>query len=169
MNKQALYTSGRKLAGGGAAVYLVSVFDLEPSGVIVHAYNQTNSAEYSLPVSEADLARAGITRAPPSLSTLVESVLLIPSGDGFVLQSSLESISDNKRRLSGEEVEGLIKSPIKRDAEESIHSLITTGLVELCKVKPVGIDAVEFLGEWLLKNNPNRPVVDETYEVAEPA
>ena len=166
MNKAALFTSGKKL-GGGSAIYLLSVFDLEPSGVIVHAYNQINSAEYLLPVSEADLARAGITRAPASLSGLIESIVLVPKGAEFELQSTLETVSDNKKRLSGEEVEGMIKSPLKRDAEESIHSLITSGLVELCKVKPVGIDAVEFLGEWLLKNNPNRPVVQENYEVDE--
>jgi hypothetical protein len=166
MNKAALYTAGRKLSGG--TVFLVSVFDLEPSGVIVHAYNQINSAEYLLPVSEADLSRAAITRASASLAVLIESIVLVPSLNGeFELQSTLESISDNKKRPTGEEVETLLKSPIKRDAEESIHSLITSGLVELCKVKPVGVDAVEFLGEWLLKNNPNRPVVNETYEVDE--
>ena len=36
-------------------MYLLSVFDLEPSGVMVHAYNQADSQEYILPVSEMEV------------------------------------------------------------------------------------------------------------------
>ncbi len=39
----------------GSDLYLLSVFDLEPSGVIVHAYNQADSKEYILPVSEMEV------------------------------------------------------------------------------------------------------------------
>jgi hypothetical protein len=53
MNKAALITSGRKLNGND--LYLLSVFDLEPSGVIVHAYNQGDSKEYLLPVTEMEV------------------------------------------------------------------------------------------------------------------
>jgi hypothetical protein len=35
----------------------------------------------------------------------------------------------------------------------------TEGLTALCRVKPVGNDAVTWLAEWLLRNNPNKPVV----------
>ena len=45
------------------------------------------------------------------------------------------------------------------EGTESIYELLVTGLVELCKVKPVGIDAVQWLGEWLLANNPRQPRV----------
>lgn len=166
MNKAALFTAGRKLQGQ-SAVYLLSIFDLEPSGIIVHAYNQVNSAEYILPISEAELANAQFIRTPVSLAALLETIVLNPVGEGFELKSTHEMISDVKPRLTGEQVEDMIKSPIRKDAEESIHSLIVSGLVELCQKKPVGIDAVDFLGEWLLKNNPNKPVVQDQYEVAE--
>ncbi len=53
MNKAALVTSGRKLEGG--QLYLLSVFDLEPSGIIIHAYNQITSKEYMLPVKEKEV------------------------------------------------------------------------------------------------------------------
>jgi len=43
----------------------------------------------------------------------------------------------------------------------SLPELLTTGLAELCKVKPAGLDAVRWLGEWLLENNPNMPHVEE--------
>jgi len=59
----------------------------------------------------------------------------------------------------------MIKEPMAA-GKESIHDLLVTGLVELCKVKPVGIDAVDWLGDWLLANNPNKPSVLE-YEVTE--
>ena len=47
------------------------------------------------------------------------------------------------------------------DGIESVHQVLVKGLVELCKVKPVGPEAVKFLGEWLLVNNPNKPSVNE--------
>lgn len=49
----ALITVGKRLLGD--ALFLVSVFDLEPSGISVKAYNQTDSREYSLPVSEREV------------------------------------------------------------------------------------------------------------------
>jgi len=167
MNKAALMTSGRKLEGG--QLYLLSVFDLEPSGVIVHAYNQITSKEYMLPVKEKELAAAGLTRSKADLAVLLEAVKMVPAGGEYVLQSSLEAIGKVKRRPTGEEIEAVIKAPLNKDTKESIHSLLVTGLVELCKVKPVGVDAVDWLGDWLLDNNPNKPAILETYEVEEPA
>jgi adenylate kinase family enzyme len=35
------------------------------------------------------------------------------------------------------------------------------GLVQLCRVKPIGNDAITYLAEWLLRNNPNKPKVSE--------
>jgi hypothetical protein len=53
MNKVSLLTLGKKLSDGN--LYMLSVHDLEPSGVIVHAYDQINSIEYVLPVSEFEV------------------------------------------------------------------------------------------------------------------
>ncbi len=92
---------------------------------------------------------------------------MVPAGGEYVLQSDLEAISKIKRRPTGEEIEAMIKAPLTNGGKDSIHSLLVTGLVELCKVKPVGVDAVEWLGNWLLDNNPNKPSVHE-YDVAEP-
>jgi hypothetical protein len=52
MNKAALLTTGQKLNGN---LHLLSIFDLEPSGIIVHAYNQTSSKEYILPITEIEV------------------------------------------------------------------------------------------------------------------
>ena len=71
----------------------------------------------------------------------------------------------SRTRTVGEVIEAMIKEPMADD-KESLHNLLVTGCVELCKVKPVGIDAVDWLGDWLIANNPMKPAVQE-YEVAE--
>ena len=53
MNKVSLLTIGKKLQDG--SLYLLSIYDLEPSGLIVQAYDQVNSKEYLLPVSESEV------------------------------------------------------------------------------------------------------------------
>lgn len=90
---------------------------------------------------------------------LIETIELVPLGPEIVLQSSNESLNKIKRRALGSELEDLMKEPLV-DGGDSLHDLLTNGLVELCKVKPVGLNAVEWLGEWLLANNPNKPRVE---------
>lgn len=106
------------------------------------------------------LAHAGVVRNIPSLTHLIESIDLFPQGLNSVLQSSIDGISNIKKRATGDELESAIKSPMN-NCSESVHDVLVTGLVELCKVKPVGVDAVQWLGEWLLNNNPNQPRVIE--------
>ena len=92
--------------------------------------------------------------------SLLDSVYLGDFGPNeLALQSSFETIKLQKRKPTGDEVEAVIKAT--DPGKESIHDIIVSGLVELCKVKPVGLDAVKWLGEWLLANNPNKPCVDE--------
>lgn len=55
MNKVSLVTLGKKLRDGN--LYLISVHDLEPNGLIVHAYDQSNSKEYILPITEFQVRR----------------------------------------------------------------------------------------------------------------
>jgi hypothetical protein len=60
----------------------------------------------------------------------------------------------------GNSLDELLKTPMV-GSTHSINDLLVTGLVELCKVKPVGLDAVSWLGEWLVANNPSRPCVED--------
>ena len=53
MNKVSLLTLGKKLKDGN--LYLLSIHDLEPSGLIIHAYDQLNSKEYILPITEFEV------------------------------------------------------------------------------------------------------------------
>jgi hypothetical protein len=41
----------------------------------------------------------------------------------------------------------------------TFKALILKGLTQLVKEKPMGEEAITFLGEWLLKNNPNQPTI----------
>eukprot|EP00466_Bigelowiella_natans_P016565 jgi/Bigna1/87358/estExt_fgenesh1_pg.C_190151 len=42
----------------------------------------------------------------------------------------------------------------------SLHDVLSKALTKLCRVKPVGLDAIEWLGNWLLQNNPACPAVE---------
>ena len=75
-----------------------------------------------------------------------------------MLESSNEKISKIKERLVGAPLEAMMKSPMA-GCSKSMNELLIDGLVELCRVKPSGLDAVTWLGEWLLANNPNKPNV----------
>eukprot|EP01038_Epipyxis_sp_PR26KG_P006257 gene6257-8617_t len=157
MNKVSLLTLGKKLQDEN--LYLLSIYDLEPSGVIVHAYNQVNSQELILPITEMELAHAGISRSVVSLTSLIESIELVPQGQGLVLQSTNEKIKKPTKRLINSELEDMMKTAIP-GASVSMNDFIVKGLVELCKVKPVGLDAIEWFGEWLIANNPTRPNIE---------
>jgi hypothetical protein len=54
MNKSTLYTIAKKFDINDD-LFIVSVYDLEPAGIIVHAYNQIDSKEYMLPISEREV------------------------------------------------------------------------------------------------------------------
>ena len=159
MNKPALLTVGKTL--NEDKLYTLSIYDMEPSGIIVQAYNTADSKEYILPVSERELAASNITRRKDDLTTLVETLYLSEYGNDWALQSNLDTIKTQKKRPTGEEVESMIKSSGSAGPlGESVYDVLVTGLVELCKAKPVGTDAVTWLGEWLIANNPSAPRVD---------
>lgn len=44
-------------------------------------------------------------------------------------------------------------------SKKSFQAVLVEGLTQLCREKPVGLDAVAWLGNWLLRHNPNKPVV----------
>lgn len=63
--------------------------------------------------------------------------------------------------------EFLLKKPAPRpfsDGKKSLQDILMEGLVQLCRVKPQGKEAVLWLSDWLLRNNANQPVVDHPEE-----
>mmetsp|Transcript_33744 Transcript_33744/g.106634 ORF Transcript_33744/g.106634 Transcript_33744/m.106634 type:complete len:163 (-) Transcript_33744:148-636(-) len=157
MQQSAAFTQGRRLSDG--RMYVVSVYDLEPAGVLVRAYCNVTSTELTLAPTERELARSKLTRAEADLAKLVASVDVVQIEGEIRLKSSIEDIAPPRRVPRGEAVKDFISNtPAGAD---KLPDLLTQGLSELCKVKPAGLDAVKWLGEWLLANNPNQPAVDE--------
>jgi nucleoside diphosphate kinase/adenylate kinase family enzyme len=66
---------------------------------------------------------------------------------------------------SPEDVKTLIRSKAS-DATNavSLHEVLVEGLTHLCQIKPTGLDAITELANWLLRNNPNQPLVEQPTE-----
>jgi UMP-CMP kinase len=67
--------------------------------------------------------------------------------------------------------ETLNKKPAPRphvEQSKSLQDVLVDGLTQLCRVKPIKDDAVTWLAEWLIRNNPNKPSVATTAVVEEP-
>jgi len=160
MNKVSLLTVGRKL--NDDTLKVLSIYDLEPSGLIVSAYDQHTSKEYTLPISEYELAQADFDRSQASLKKLLETIELVQFDDEMILQSKNEHLKRKKERVVGDKILSKIKSPMNGVGSSSMHDVLNEALVDLCKVKPVGLDAVRLLGGIILQKNPNKPTVNES-------
>lgn len=62
----------------------------------------------------------------------------------------------------------LVDTPMGR-IPKTLHSTLVEGLTALCKAKPAGLDAIRYLGEWLVNNNPRNKAASSsvTEDVAE--
>jgi len=130
-----------------------------PSGVLVRAYQQAKSIELFMPISESEIEKAGLSRGEASLKKLAESLDLREQGGQTFLESSLPGVLKPKVVPSGEGVRQYIGRT--KAGDETFPEFLTTALSELCKAKPAGLEAVRWLGNWLLENNPNKPKVEE--------
>ena len=155
--KVAIYNGARAL--GDNEIYIVQIFENSPSGVLVKAYLQAKSLEYYMPITEGELERAALSRADHALARLAESIDLVDKGGERVLQSSISGIVKPKIVPSGDSVRQFIGRTKAGDA--MLPEFLTEALSELCKEKPVGLDAARWLGLWMLENNPNQPRVME--------
>jgi adenylate kinase len=63
----------------------------------------------------------------------------------------------NGEVLTGDAARAYLKEKACTEAK-TMNQVLVDGLVKLCQAKPVGLDAVRWLGEWLVANNPSRPV-----------
>jgi hypothetical protein len=111
--------------------------------------------------SFSQLSTAGITRHKASLREFLLTIELVQKDSVVVLESSNHLISKITKRPTGDELEVMMKKPMMGDDSDSIQELLVTGLMQLCKEKPSGNDAIKWLGEWLIENNPNKPMVED--------
>lgn len=66
-----------------------------------------------------------------------------------------------------DEADGSPKAIINDGDSDFIEDLLVTGLLELCKIKLNGNEAVQWLGEWLLKNNPSKLDTDNRVAIVD--
>lgn len=61
----------------------------------------------------------------------------------------------------GREVAAFLSSvPVNPSHKALLHDTLIKGLTELCKARPTpGLEAIRWLGQWLVTNNPTRPKV----------
>ncbi|KAJ1461281.1 hypothetical protein M885DRAFT_507170 [Pelagophyceae sp. CCMP2097] len=155
--KVAIHNSARALNDN--EIYIIQIFDNAPAGLLVKAYLQTKSIELYMPVTEGELDKAELNRSEAALARLADSLDLVVNGGQTFLGSSIAAIVKPKVVPSGEGVRQFIGRT--KAGDESLPEFLTKALAELCKEKPAGLDAVRWLGEWMLANNPNQPKVEE--------
>jgi hypothetical protein len=161
----AAFVQGRKI---GDKFFVVSIFDCVKAGMLVRAYEQRTGQEFTLSPTEAELqaVQPPIMRNSESYARLVAS-LDVRDTDSFgdkletpCLVSSLPQIRDPKFIPQGDKARNFFTTKcMPGGAPVSLPDLLATGLTELCRSKPAGLDSVRWLGEWLLANNPNQPTV----------
>jgi hypothetical protein len=156
MRKAAILTTGKQLNG---LPYVISVYDLQPAGLLIRAYEPSASTELTFAPSEGELDLAQLTRSESDLKGLVDSLAIVDKGGQPFLESSIRGLLKPKVVPKGDGVRTFISNTMV--GEESLPELLTTGLAELCKAKPAGLDATRMLGQWLIDNNPNSPQVAE--------
>jgi len=139
-------------------MYIITIVDLEPAGVLVKAYNQNSGTTYTLSPTENMLATAKLTRNDADMTTLAESIDISDSK----ITSSIDCIKATKVIPQGDDVTSFINNT--QCGDTTLPEILTQGLSELCKAKPAGLNAVRWLGEWLIANNPNQPHIDEPEE-----
>ena len=137
--------------------YKIYVMDADPAGLVVLANNADGSSHITLSPSPEELAAANVRKNPDGYEKLVSSLSInvnAKSGE-LELESSLEGIRAALPPATAANAETYLTTvPAGKD---TLSALLSKGLTELCREKPVGVEAIEWLGKWLLQNNPNQP------------
>lgn len=151
---------------------------------LVGTSSDGNVLKFSCVFSPSELQAANIPRTLEGYVTLVDSLELVEDGfftskdattvglselTAYQLTSSLPGIRFPPPIVSKPAALAyLTKAPVglttwndsrRPEDDKSLLDVIAKGLTELCRQKPVGLDAVTFLGRWLLENNPSQPLV----------
>lgn len=142
--------------------YRVSVYDCEPAGVVV-SLTKDNEKPLTLTLSKAQLASAQLDgKSVANMTILAQSMSLetedAPGRSQMKVVSTLVPEMKSKVLPTEEGAKVYLQSAVA--GVETLPDLLATGLTALCREKPVGLDATEWLGHWLLENNPNRPKVE---------
>ena len=100
------------------------------------------------------MRNASITRHVSSLNDLLRSIQIVGKGATAVLKSIIENIGG--KECVHDEMDCTTSEQIGDIDSESLQELLVAGLLDLCKLKLVGNDAIKWLGDWLIANNPKK-------------
>jgi hypothetical protein len=137
---------------------MMRVFDCEPAGLLVIA-KSTDGKDVSISPSKRELYEANITKDPEGYERLVRSLELQTTQEGrLALYSSLPGIRASRDAPTAFSAEEYLKNVVVGKSE-TLAQVLSDALTELCRQKPRGEDAVEWLGHWLIAHNPSKPTV----------
>lgn len=143
---------------GGQLHCSVVISEIFGNGLLVTVENGSES--FSLNLSDNDLITMRLDRSQLSLEQLVNSLEI--AVDTATQKSFITTSLSTKMLLpSINSAESFRRYLSAVSSSDHFQDTLVEGLTELCRVKPVGTEAIRWLGTWLLQNNPNRPHVDE--------
>lgn len=166
----------------------VRLFDVDDVGIAIVIFQTPSDGsaplKFTRVFTRAELKYAGILRTLEGYVTLVDSLELVEDAyftgadatqaglselAAYQLSSSLPGIKYPEPIVSLQAATAyLTRAPVglttwnasRTAAEEKLLlDVVAKGLTELCRAKPAGLDAVKWLGHWLLHNNPTQPAV----------
>ncbi|KAG7384512.1 hypothetical protein PHYBOEH_009427 [Phytophthora boehmeriae] len=166
----------------------VRLFEMDDAGIVAVIFQISGDKgaplKFSRVFSRAELERAGIAKTLEGHVALVDSLELVEDAyftgndavnaglnslSAYQLSSTLGGMSYPPPVVSQEAALAYFaRAPVglstwnsSRVPEEEnlLSNLVVRGLVELCREKPAGLDAVKWLGNWFLDHNPAQPKV----------
>jgi hypothetical protein len=99
---------------------------------------------------------AGYSRKSESLDSLLDTIIVDKTTDGLLMYSTSPALGKISKESLCLNTPNFLNSKSDHDV---FNSILLEGLVEVCKAKPRGEEAITWLGNWLMENNPNKPKV----------
>lgn len=178
------YKGRREFLG---APFDVRILDVDAAGlavIVLQAQAQSQLLKFTRVFTSSELQAAGVRKSLEGFATLVDSLELVEDGfwtggdaqaaglgelAAYQLSSSLPGIRNPPPIVSAHAAHAyLTRAPVGLTAwndsalpgeHKLLLDVVASGLAELCRHKPAGLDAVAWLGRWLLEHNPAQPQV----------
>lgn len=90
----------------------------------------------------------------------MHTLSIISINNDLSIESSNNYICQKRRVETPDDVDNMMNSKVGES--DTMRTVLLKGLVEVCKIKPRGEEAIEWLGNWLIANNPSQPRILES-------
>jgi hypothetical protein len=153
----------------------VELYNIDGAGVVV-TLSEGKAPGLSRIFTAKELKQAALDKSIESFQILVNSLEIVENEfvpNAVQIGSTLQGINAPEPILSQQaamsyltnSTVGLSKWNSSSDSDkyhaqsQLLMDVVAKGLTELCRYKPQGLDAIKWLGEWFLNNNPSQPNV----------